>query len=88
MAFYQKVLMIQTQLRIESMTRYLTNLHIEDNTPLMTTDKFLVSLVKQGYIEKIKDTVSGEQRYDYHLGPRGKIEVGRRGTIELAKEVH
>ena len=53
----------------------------------MTSDKFLALLIKQGYIEKVKDTVSGEQRFDYHLGPRGKVEVGKRGTLELAKEV-
>jgi melanoma-associated antigen len=53
----------------------------------MTTEKLLTTMVKQGYIEKVKDMSSGEQRFDYHLGPRGKIEVGKKGTLDFLKEV-
>lgn len=65
--------------------RYLS---IEDNNPLMPNDKLLATMIKQGYIEKVKDMVSGEPRHDYHLGPRGKIEVGKKGTLEMVKKVH
>ena len=44
-------------------------------------------MAKQGYIEKVKDMVTGEPRFDYHLGPRGKIEVGKRGTLEFISRV-
>jgi hypothetical protein len=53
----------------------------------MTTDKLLTTMVKQGYIEKVKDMVTGEPRFDYHLGPRGKVEVGPKGALELVKKV-
>ena len=73
--------------RTESLNRYMRFLSIEDNTPLMSTEKFVATMVKQGYIDKVKDTASGEPRHDFHLGPRGKIEVGRQGTMDLVKEV-
>lgn len=77
----------RTSLKIETLTRYLRNLSIEDNTPLMSTDKLLKEMVKQGYIDKVKDMSSGEARYDYHLGPRGKVEVGEQGTMDFVKKV-
>lgn len=60
---------------------------IQEKTPLMTTDKFLTTMVKQGYIDKVKDMVTGEPRFDYHLGPRGKVEVGKKGALDLVKKV-
>ena len=71
----------------ESMNRYLRYLSIEDNTPLMTTDKLLTTMAKQGYIDKVRDMITGEPRYDYHLGPRGKVEVGKKGALDLVKKV-
>jgi len=53
----------------------------------MSTDKLLATLVKQGYIDKVKDMVTGEPRFDYYLGPRGKVEVGKQGAMDLVKEV-
>jgi melanoma-associated antigen len=76
-----------TRLIKESLSRYLRYLSIEDNTPLMTTDKLLTTMAKQGYIDKVKDMITGEPRYDYHLGPRGKVEVGKKGALDLVKKV-
>ena len=53
----------------------------------MTTDKLLTTMAKQGYIDKVKDMITGEPRFDYHLGPRGKVEVGKKGTLDLVKKV-
>jgi melanoma-associated antigen len=53
----------------------------------MPTDKLLSTMAKQGYIDKVKDMVTGEPRFDYHLGPRGKIEVGKKGTLEFISRV-
>ena len=74
-------------INLETLTRYLRYLSIEDTTPLMTTDKLLNLMAKQGYIDKVKDTVSGEPRHDYHLGPRGKLEIGKNGTLDFVKNV-
>lgn len=85
---YQKVYSAdRLLLTTETLTRHLRNLAIEDNTPLMPTDKLLKEMVKQGYIDKVKDMSSGEARYDYHLGPRGKVEVGEQGTMDFVKNV-
>lgn len=53
----------------------------------MSTDKLLTTMVKQGYIDKVRDMVSGEQRFDYHLGPRGKVEFGNKGAMALIMKV-
>ena len=74
-------------LTVESLKRYLKHLAIEESTPLMSTDKLLGTMTKQEYINKVRDMVTGEPRYDYYLGPRGKVEVGKQGAMELIKEV-
>lgn len=71
----------------ESLYRYLRYLAIDESTPLMSTEKLLTTMVKQRYIEKVKDMITGEQRFDYHLGPRGKVEVGKKGAMNLVKRV-
>jgi melanoma-associated antigen len=53
----------------------------------MTKDDLLKTMIKQGYIVKVRDMVTGEPRYDYHLGPRGKVEVGKQGTLEFIRKV-
>ena len=47
----------------------------------------MTQMAKQGYIDKVKDMVTGEARYDYYIGPRGKVEIGKQGTIELISRV-
>jgi hypothetical protein len=71
----------------ESLSRYLRQLSIEDETPLMSTEKLLKQMEKQGYIVKERDLVTEEMRYDFYLGPRGKVEVGKEGAKELVKKV-
>jgi melanoma-associated antigen len=80
-------LTFNSQLSLESLSRYLRYLSIEEVTPLMPTEQLLTRMVKQGYIEKVRDLVTGEPRHDYHLGPRGKIEVGKKGTMEFISRV-
>jgi len=67
--------------------RYLRHLNIEDETPLMPTDKLLKQMEKQGYIIRERDHVSDEARHDFFLGPRGKVEVGKEGAMDLVKNV-
>jgi melanoma-associated antigen len=88
MVSYKKVISQNAPLIIETLNRYLRYLAIEDHTPLMTTDKLLTTMIKQGYIEKIKDMVTGEPRFDYHLGSRGKVEVGKQGALDIVLNVH
>jgi hypothetical protein len=72
---------------LESLKRYFRYLSIEENTPIMSTEKLLQTMIKQGYIDKVQDTASGELRHDFHLGPRGKVEVGKQGTLDFIKKV-
>lgn len=71
----------------ESLNRYLRHLSIEDDTPLMSTEKLLKQMEKQGYIVKERDLVTEEIRHDFYLGARGKVEVGKEGAKELVKKV-
>ena len=67
--------------------RYLRNLNIEDETPVMPTEKLLKQMEKQGYIVKERDHVADEARHDFFLGPRGKVEVGKEGAMDLVRNV-
>jgi melanoma-associated antigen len=53
----------------------------------MSTEKLLGMMTKQGYVDKVKDMVTGEPRFDYYLGPRGKVEVGKEGAMDMVKDV-
>lgn len=53
-----------------------------------TLEKVLTRMVKEGYLEKRRDTSSGEDLVEYVIGPRGKVEVGVRGVAGLVKSVY
>lgn len=54
----------------------------------MSTEKLLQKLVKEGYLEKRRDTSSGEELIEWVVGPRGKIEVGERGVQGFVRAVY
>lgn len=54
----------------------------------MSTEKLLQKLAKEGYLEKRRDTSSGEEIIEWVVGPRGKIEVGERGVQGFIKAVY
>ncbi|KAF8445196.1 MAGE family-domain-containing protein [Terfezia claveryi] len=68
--------------------RYLRRLNIEQNTPVDRTEKLLATMCKQGYLLRIKDNTGGETSWEYHLGPRAKMEIGKEGVVSLVKEVY
>ena len=44
---------------------------------------------KENYIVKVKESEGGgEQRIEYHIGPRGRVEVGERGVAGLVRGVY
>jgi len=53
-------LTLNSQLSLESLSRYLRYLSIEEVTPLMPTEQLLTRMAKQGYIEKVRELVTGE----------------------------
>ncbi|KAF2865227.1 MAGE family-domain-containing protein [Massariosphaeria phaeospora] len=67
--------------------RYLKRLNADQTTPVDSKDKLLARMVKEGYIVKIKDDMSGEELIDYMVGPRGKVEVGEEGAANLVRAV-
>ncbi|KAJ4361882.1 hypothetical protein N0V83_010823 [Neocucurbitaria cava] len=68
--------------------RQLRRLNADQTTPLGTKDKTLATMIKDGYIVRIKDSSSGEETVDYIVGPRGKVEVGRDGVGNLIRAMH
>ncbi|KAF8543959.1 MAGE family-domain-containing protein [Trichophaea hybrida] len=68
--------------------RYLKRLNAEDYTPLDRTEKVLQTMQKHGYIIRVKDNSGEETSYDYHLGPRAKVEIGEAGVKGLIKTVY
>jgi len=68
--------------------RYLRRLNIEATTPLDKTDKLLNTMCRQGYLNRVKDNTGGETQWEYHLGPRAKLEIGKSGVVNLVEEVY
>jgi melanoma-associated antigen len=54
----------------------------------MSTEKLLQKLTKEGYLEKRRDTSSGEEITEWVVGPRGKIEVGEGGVQGIVRAVY
>jgi hypothetical protein len=67
--------------------RYLRRGNAETNTPIDSTDKVLQRMIKDGYINRVKDNSTGEELVDFYVGPRGKVEIGPEGSSEFAKMV-
>ncbi|CAO2653278.1 Nn.00g026890.m01.CDS01 [Neocucurbitaria sp. VM-36] len=68
--------------------RALRRLNADQTTPIGTKDKTLATMIRDGYIVRIKDSSSGEETIDYIVGPRGKVEVGRDGVANLIRAMH
>ena len=72
----------------QKLSRYLRRLNADTNTPFGMVDKVLQRMQKEGYIDKRRDTVMGEEVTEWFVGPRGKVEVGIRGVTGMVKSVY
>lgn len=75
--------------------RHLSRLQLGDWAPIngpgggeMTTEKLLARMLKEGYLEKRKDSSGGEEVVEWVVGPRGKKEIGRKGVASLVRGVY
>ncbi|RMZ75162.1 hypothetical protein DV737_g5424, partial [Chaetothyriales sp. CBS 132003] len=76
------------ELSEQKLERYLARFNADTNTPLGTLDKTLTRMMREGYVDKKRETVGGEDQISYVVGPRGKVEVGVRGVTGLVKSVY
>jgi hypothetical protein len=67
--------------------RYLRRTNSDVELPIDRTDKVFARMIKDGYIVRVKDNSSGEELVDYHVGPRGKVEIGPVGAANFARTV-
>jgi hypothetical protein len=67
--------------------RCLQRVNANDYTPLGTKDKLLQRLIKEAYIVKIKDNSGGEEKIEYMVGPRGKVEVDKHAVANVLRTV-
>ncbi|KIW24224.1 uncharacterized protein PV07_09952 [Cladophialophora immunda] len=72
----------------QKLERYLKRVNADTYTPLGNKEKLLQRMMKEGYIEKRRDTSSGEEIIEWTPGPRGKIEVGVEGVTGLVRTVY
>ncbi|KAH0844072.1 hypothetical protein AYO21_02172 [Fonsecaea monophora] len=72
----------------QKLERYLKRVNADTYTPLGNKDKLLQRMMKEGYVEKRRDTSSGEEIIEWTPGPRGKIEVGVEGVAGLVRTVY
>lgn len=71
------------------LTRALSRLNIDKNTPIGTTEATLKKMATQGYIWRVTDkTDDGDDQVDYRVGPRGKLEIDKRAVRAFVKEIY
>ena len=70
------------------MERYLKRVNVESYTPLGSIEKLMQRMSKEGYIEKRRDTSSGEEVVEWVAGPRGRMEVGAKGVANMVQMVY
>ncbi|KAF1958490.1 MAGE-domain-containing protein [Byssothecium circinans] len=68
--------------------RFLRRMNADRTTPVDNTEKVIARMVKEGYLEKVKETSGGEEIIDYMVGPRGKVEVGKEGVANLVRALY
>ncbi|KAJ9652059.1 hypothetical protein H2198_008683 [Neophaeococcomyces mojaviensis] len=71
--------------------RWLARLDLDTYAPPpldMTVEKVLARMIKEGYVEKRRDTSSGEEVVEWVVGPRGKREIGRKGVAGFVRGVY
>ncbi|EXJ89404.1 hypothetical protein A1O3_02471 [Capronia epimyces CBS 606.96] len=72
----------------QKLERYLKRVNADTFTPFGSLDKLLQRMLREGYLDKRRDTSSGEEMIEYSPGPRGKVEVGLRGVTGLVRTVY
>ncbi|KAI5303557.1 hypothetical protein KEM56_007428 [Ascosphaera pollenicola] len=72
----------------ERLERYFRRMGAEMHTPVDRTERVMQRLLKEGYIVKNRSLDSGEEIIEYTVGPRGKVEVGKKGVAALVGEVY
>ncbi|ETI28225.1 hypothetical protein G647_00674 [Cladophialophora carrionii CBS 160.54] len=72
----------------QKLERYLKRVNAETYTPMGSKEKLLQRMMKEGYIDKRRDTSSGEEVIEWVPGPRGKVEVGVQGVMGLVRTVY
>lgn len=75
--------------------RHLSRVQLSDWAPIsgpgggeLTTEKLLARMLKEGYLERRKDSSGGEDVVEWVVGPRGKKEIGRKGVAGLVRGVY
>ena len=76
--------------------KHLRRMNSEDYVPISThsdsqpTETVLKRMIREGYIVKVKErdeTVGGEERVEWIVGPRGRVEVGEKGVAGVVRGV-
>lgn len=76
------------QLSESRLETYLERMRADGDTrALGNTTKVLERMEKHNYLQKIKDSSSGETLTEYKVGPRAKVEIGVEGVINCVKQI-
>lgn len=73
--------------------RFLSRVDLRDHTPMGTDggislEKTLARMLREGYIDKRRDSSGGEEVIEWVVGPRGKKEIGREAVAALVRSVY
>lgn len=72
----------------EKLVKHLSRVHADKNTPVDKTENVLAKMIKQGYLYRTTERNDGEEKVEWRVGPRGKIEIGHKGVQGFVQEVY
>lgn len=71
-----------------ALMRQLRRMNADEYAAVDKTEKVLGMMQRQNYLIRVKDNAGDETSYDYHLGPRAKVEIGEEGVLNMIRTVY
>lgn len=67
---------------------YLKRLNADENMPMDKTAIVMKKMINQGYLIRSVEKSDADETVTWHVGPRGKIEIGNKGVQGFVEEVY
>lgn len=70
------------------LTSYLRRLNLESHTPVGPLKDTLARMKRDGYINRVTEQTVEDESITWHVGPRGKVEIGKMSVRGFVHEVY
>lgn len=70
------------------LTSYLRRLNLDTHTPVGSLKDTLARMKKDGYVNRVTEQTVEDESVTWHVGPRGKVEIGKMSIRGFVHEVY